>query len=70
MSRSLAFTLHDVDVWMYPENYESGTGPLMPTPDHAQDTLGMGDSYAHMFDGTIMRFQEVIGTKADLVKVD
>ena len=65
----LAFTLHGVPVWMPREWYNESNGALMPTPNHAQETRGMGVSYAHMINGRIVRYGETIGSKADMIPV-
>lgn len=64
------YQLHGVNVWIYPDELESGDAPLMLTATHDQDSFGMGVSYAHLFGDKVFRFQEQIGTRADLVKVD
>lgn len=65
----LEFDLHGVTVYMYADDYEAGNGALMPTRDHATETFGMGQSYAHLFeDGIIRRGQREIGTKDDLIQ--
>ena len=70
MEKSIEVSLHGKILWIYERNLEAGQGPLMPTPDHAQETFGMGDSYAHLFpDGNIRRHKVVIGTIEDLERV-
>ena len=60
--------LDGVHMWIYQDFWDQGEGALMPTPTHATDTFGLGMSYAHlMADGRIMRFNEQIGVRSDLL---
>ncbi|MEE8113044.1 MAG: hypothetical protein V3T23_01695 [Nitrososphaerales archaeon] len=71
MIRPIEVIFNDKHLWMYREDIENCDGPLMPTQSHDMDTMGMGESYAHLFDdGKIRRYQEVIGTIDDLKIVD
>ncbi len=66
LSPSVAVELHGVQLWIRQDCLDRSLGPLMPAADDDVNTLGLGESYAHLYPDCIMRYQQKIGEPSDL----
>lgn len=57
-----------MECWVDSDQLQEGSAPLMPTPLHDIESMGFGDSYAHIcMDGSVMRYMAHICNFDDLV---
>ena len=52
--------------WVRASTLRDGDGPIMPEPNH-DETLGI--SYAHLCNGVVLRYRDIIARREDIVVV-